>query len=106
MVPQLHAHAARQHPRPARSGSRRLHLARELLGCRRADDFPLGSKVNEALRWNGHDWSYIITPSVAAGENPALYAVTCTSSANCWAVGGDFDGNQAIHWNGHKWSTA
>ena len=69
-------------------------------------DFPLGSKVNEALHWNGHDWSYIITPSVAAGENPALYAVTCTSSANCWAVGSDFDGNQAIHWNGHKWSTA
>jgi hypothetical protein len=33
-----------------------------------------------------------------------LSAVSCTSSANCWAVGSDGNGNQALRWNGHNWS--
>jgi hypothetical protein len=45
-------------------------------------------------------------PSPAQGENPGLQAITCTSSANCWAVGFDARGDQVLHWNGHHWSTA
>ena len=62
------------------------------------------SLVNEALHWNGRDWSYVSVPSPGTGEQPVLSAVSCTSSANCWAVGSDGSGNQALHWNGHKWS--
>jgi len=68
--------------------------------------FPLGSMVNEAVHWNGHTWSYVTMPSPAQGENPDLQAITCTSPANCWAVGFDARGDQVLHWNGHHWSTA
>lgn len=68
--------------------------------------FPLGSTANEAVHWDGHSWSYVTMPSPALGENPDLQAITCTSTANCWAVGFDARGDQVLHWNGHTWSMA
>jgi len=64
------------------------------------------SLVNQALHWNGRGWSYVSVPSPGTGEQPVLSAVSCTSSANCWAVGSDGSGNQVLHWNGNKWSVA
>jgi hypothetical protein len=71
--------------------------------------------LNEALHWNGHRWSLVATPDQAApGSGNELTDVSCTSPANCWAVGGygNIFGypvgfpelNQALHWNGRKWT--
>jgi hypothetical protein len=65
---------------------------------------------NEALHWNGTQWSYASMPGPGPfTQMPSLNAMACTSAANCWAVG-DFNGTaghggggQAVHWNGHKW---
>ena len=69
---------------------------------------------NQALRWNGKKWSYVITPNPGGTEEnsaSALDAVRCTSATNCWAVGTyGFVGspvilqNEALHWNGNSWS--
>ncbi len=45
----------------------------------------------------------------APGQESVLYAVSCTSSASCWAVGRyrNLNGalvDQALHWNGRAWS--
>src|SRR5215472_15205947 len=45
----------------------------------------------------------------APGRESVLYAVSCTSSASCWAVGKYQNPNgasvdQAMHWNGRAWS--
>jgi hypothetical protein len=46
------------------------------------------------------------------GKNSHLNGVFCTSSDNCWAVGGytpstgNAELNQVLHWNGKKWSLA
>jgi hypothetical protein len=71
-----------------------------------------GSVVNEALHWNGKRWYLVGTPNPAGSgflNLNTLYAVRCTSSANCWAVGGalpkgGYMGNEILHWNGKKWS--
>jgi hypothetical protein len=66
------------------------------------------SRVNEALHWNGQQWSYAPIPSPPSTLS-ALTAIACTSAANCWAVGnftgsaGHPGGGQALHWNGHAW---
>lgn len=74
-----------------------------------------GAELNLALHWNGRKWHLAGTPDPAgtggAGAHNVLQAVTCTSSANCWAVGDEVNGlgpdlNQALHWNGRKWSLA
>jgi hypothetical protein len=43
------------------------------------------------------------------GQDSVLYAVSCTSSASCWAVGKyqnphGVSVDQAMHWNGRAWS--
>ena len=77
-----------------------------------------GPVLSQALRWNGKRWSVVATPQTGGrrkGDATELFDVTCTSSANCWAVGdyGKFTGtiskpvklaNEALHWNGRKWS--
>jgi hypothetical protein len=71
-----------------------------------------GATVNEAVHWNGKRWYYVGTPNPAGSQSldmNYLYAVRCTSSANCWAVGGSqpylgTDANEILHWNGKKWT--
>ena len=67
------------------------------------------SQANQALHWNGHQWSYTPIPTPGGARLASLSAVACTSAANCWAVGdftgsaGQAGGGQALHWDGHKW---
>jgi hypothetical protein len=69
--------------------------------------------VNQALHWNGKRWYYVGTANPGGAQSldsNVLYAVRCTSSANCWAVGGDLpylgngQANEILHWNGRHWS--
>jgi hypothetical protein len=73
---------------------------------------PSTATLNQALRWNGHNWSKVTTPDpngTATGDENRLARVTCSAANNCWAVG-DLGGNestltgQALHWTGTKWS--
>jgi hypothetical protein len=73
-----------------------------------------GATLNQALHWNGKRWYLVGTPNPAGTTSRAenyIYAVRCTSSANCWAVGAsvppavrEFE-NEILHWNGKKWSS-
>ncbi len=70
--------------------------------------------LDEVLRWNGKTWTKATAPNpdgTGTGAGNQLFAATCVSSANCWAVGisgsvavGVGVGrNVALHWNGRKW---
>jgi hypothetical protein len=71
-----------------------------------------GARVNQMLHWTGKAWSAVSVPN-PGGTGPEavnlLFAVRCTSAADCWAVG-EYDNsasaelNEALHWNGKKWS--
>lgn len=79
-----------------------------------------GKTLNQVLRWNGRKWTLATSPDpggTRAGASSMLSDVTCTSSADCWAVGSYVASvrtgavlNQALHWNGRagagrgKWS--
>jgi hypothetical protein len=67
---------------------------------------------------SGASWASL-RPSAAApvgrasiptpGQDSVLYAVSCTSSTSCWAVGSykNLNGasiDQALHWNGRTWT--
>ena len=72
--------------------------------------------LNEAMHWNGHNWSAVSTPEpdgTGAFASNVLVSVNCSSPDNCWAVGyvGNLDLvqpvlNEALHWNGSHWSMA
>jgi hypothetical protein len=60
--------------------------------------------------WNGLSWSIVDSANVEnAGQN-LLYAVSCPSSNECWAVGyyscgaGSCGGGLIEHWNGTDWT--
>lgn len=72
-----------------------------------------GPSRNEALYWDGVNWSNVATPQPAGTANKddhnALNGVACLSSSDCWAVG-DYTNhagayvNDALHWNGQNWT--
>jgi hypothetical protein len=71
-----------------------------------------GAVLNEALGWNGTNWSLATTPDPAGtgnGETNMLNAVRCASASSCWAAGtqipGQYNLNEALQWNGSNWST-
>jgi hypothetical protein len=74
-----------------------------------------GKNLNEILHWNGTTWTKVSAPNpdgTGPGAGNELFAATCVSSANCWAVGNygstmagaGVGRNEALHWNGRKWS--
>ena len=70
-----------------------------------------GAGLNQALRWNGTQWSQVTVPSpggTASGDISELFGVHCNSATDCWAVGDYESGgpelNEALHWNGRRWS--
>ena len=71
------------------------------------DGSPTGSLTEH---WDGTSWSIVPSPTPAGVVGVLLQGVSCTSTANCWAVGFGTDQNgQNVnsvteHWNGTSWS--
>ena len=59
-------------------------------------------------RWNGVSWTTVSSPNTGATEHNYLYAVTCTSGSDCWAVGSarvvNFYQTLIMRWDGASWS--
>lgn len=65
------------------------------------------SEVHHAIReqWNGTSWSVVSGPFNDEGDS--LASVSCSSAADCTAVGQLSGGGALVeHWNGTAWSTA
>ena len=68
--------------------------------------------------WDGASWMIVDSPDVNGGENNVLFAVTCTSQSDCWAVGQQrtcvanepdslpslVDQTLIEHWDGSGWA--
>ena len=65
-----------------------------------------------AETWNGVTWSLGATPPLPAGSGGGLFALSCVTGSDCWAVGavnapggnGGPDGTLVEHWDGTSWS--
>lgn len=61
-------------------------------------------------KWNGTSWSRVTTaPNTSTSQNNFLFAVTCTATTDCWAVGSfmnanGFDQTLVERWNGTSWA--
>lgn len=73
------------------------------------------TSLTQALFWNGTKWSQATTPDpdgTGPGAANTLAGVTCTTPANCWAVGdyGSINAatgvivDLALHWDGAAWT--
>ena len=51
--------------------------------------------------WNGTLWNPASSPAV---PNKDLFAISCISATDCWAVGEDDGGETLVHWDGSSWS--
>ena len=112
-------------PPALRIGPHRLtlaaHKSQELFGvfCNSTTDcWAVGETKNKAdtadqvLHWTGKKWFTVAVPNPAGtgkGAVNELFAVRCTSRANCWAVGDSQKPNHAVidqmlHLRGTKWS--
>ena len=56
-----------------------------------------------AERWDGTRWLLQATPNRASADGSLLYAVSCTSSTACTAVGSDGHSPLVERWDGAKW---
>ncbi len=73
-----------------------------------------GVERNQVLHWTGKHWFNVAVPNPGGtrdGADNELFAIRCTSTSNCWAVGdaekpNSADLDQALHWNGRKWFAA
>lgn len=58
------------------------------------------------LRWNGHAWKHVTSPS--PGTDSVLNAVRATSATNAWAVGSTVVSGAVntliLRWNGRIWT--
>jgi hypothetical protein len=71
--------------------------------------------LNQALRWNGKQWSVSHPPDPAGtgvNDENVIDAIRCASPGDCWAVGtygseaaGGVLRNEVLHWTGTKWRT-
>jgi RHS repeat-associated protein len=68
-----------------------------------------GNDDGFALHWNGSAWTKVSAAVFTSNGGTFLYGVTCTASADCWAVGeSDFAAQYtqvlAVHWDGTSWT--
>jgi hypothetical protein len=61
-----------------------------------------------AERWNGSTWHITSTPSVGSSHSVTLFAVSCVSATDCFAVGENATASPHLktlveRWNGHHW---
>ena len=65
--------------------------------------------VNKSLieRWDGTSWAIVAAADANTKPNNGLFATTCASASDCWAVGSYYDGRNYItlieRWNGSSW---
>jgi hypothetical protein len=57
------------------------------------------------------DWAIVNSPNTSAAESNRLWAVTCLSASECWAVGDHYPGNAVTsaqtliqRWDGNSWA--
>lgn len=60
-------------------------------------------------RWNGSRWSIVKTPHPPKAVSSSLEGVSCPTSRECIAVGGEFNAHGVIsgfaeRWNGSRWT--
>lgn len=53
--------------------------------------------------WDGASWTIVSSPNAGTDAN-FLYAVSCTSASNCWAVGTNSDYTLTLKWDGNSWT--
>ena len=57
-------------------------------------------------RWNGHDWTTVLTPGLGSEPNPER--VFCVTTTDCWVSGlhgnGSTGGTLIGHWTGKTWT--
>jgi len=61
-----------------------------------------------AEQWNGSAWTIVAVPNPPGRSGNELMGVSCVTSADCWALGSNVEGNLwfTAHWNGSRWSMA
>jgi hypothetical protein len=63
-----------------------------------------------AEHWDGASWTVVSSPNPGETNANALFAVSCASATDCWAVGASALtlGSQPLleHWNGTSWNIA
>jgi hypothetical protein len=84
------------------------------VACSAASDcwavgFDESAGVQQTLieHWDGTSWAIVSSPNQNAAPRNFLLAVTCTSTSQCWAVGGYSNGiNQTLieKWDGNSWT--
>ena len=81
------------------------------LGCEAVGSYntAAGALLTLIARWNGTAWSTVASPGQGAPLGGELLGVSCSSAANCVAVGEDHVASQngsavAEVWNGKKWA--
>lgn len=67
--------------------------------------------LNEALLWNGREWSSVAAPNPGRRSGNRLSGVACASANECFAVGDYFnsrgaDFNEVLRWNGRRWAVS
>jgi hypothetical protein len=61
-------------------------------------------------QWDGSAWNSVGSPNATTSDKNVLQAITCASSAQCWAVGYSHNGKTSVdqtlieHWDGSSWS--
>jgi hypothetical protein len=72
------------------------------------DTGPNNTTATLAEAWNGTSWT--VQPTPPAGKHAALFSVSCPTSSDCVAVGGNFislnSGSTVVieRWNGTSWA--
>ncbi len=59
--------------------------------------------------WDGTSWAVVTSPDTSPAENNVLYAVSCVSTTECWAVGhhnriGSAPQSLIERWDGTSWA--
>ena len=96
-------------PNPAGSSGARLAsvactAAKACLAVGNYRDGTSGDTLPTAEKWNGTAWSLVTVPAPAGSTDAFLESVACSSTANCFAVGGSMDNTLTERWNGTAWS--
>ena len=102
-------------PNGAKRGSTRTNHLSHVTCVSTSDCWAVGSKSHmptsaSALteHWNGTAWFVVRARHLPGRPNEGLSGVSCSSSSDCWAVGGGgprppFQ-SLAVHWNGQRWT--